>query len=79
MICTGKAEVAAPTIEELEALLLKIITRVMRLLVRQGFLIEEQDMTYLAEADTDPALLPLCKRRRAPIVLRSGHELGRRC
>jgi hypothetical protein len=31
----------------------------MRLLTRQGFLIEEQGMTYLAEADTDPALLPL--------------------
>jgi hypothetical protein len=31
------AEVAAPTIEELEALLLKIITRVMRLLTRKDF------------------------------------------
>src|ERR671919_700783 len=53
------AEVAAPTIEELEALLLKIITRVMRLLTRQGFLIEEQGMTYLAEVDKDPVLTPL--------------------
>ena len=46
-------EVAAPTIEELHALLAKIITRIMRLLTRQGFLIEEQGMTYLAEADRD--------------------------
>jgi hypothetical protein len=38
-------EAAAPTNEELEALLLKIITRVMRLLTRQGYLIEEQGMT----------------------------------
>jgi len=34
-------EVAAPAIEELQALLAKIITRIMRLLTRQGFLIEE--------------------------------------
>ena len=52
-------EAAAPTNEELEALLLKIITRVMRLLTRQGSLIEEQGMTYLAEAHTDRALAPL--------------------
>src|SRR5262245_18858029 len=52
-------EAAAPTNEELAALLLKIITRVMRLLTRQGYLIEEQGMTYLAEADTDRALAPL--------------------
>jgi hypothetical protein len=35
----------APTIEELQALLAKIITRIMRLLTRLGFLIEEQGMT----------------------------------
>ena len=52
-------EVAAPTAEELQALLLKIITRIMRLLTRQGFLIEEQGMTYLAEVDKDPVLTPL--------------------
>ena len=50
---------AAPTIEELQALLAKIITRIMRLLTKQGFLIEEQDRTYLAEADRESALLPL--------------------
>jgi hypothetical protein len=31
----------------------------MRLLTRQGFLIEEQGMTYLAEADRESSLLSL--------------------
>jgi hypothetical protein len=31
----------------------------MRLLTRQGFLVEEQGMTYLAEADRESSLLPL--------------------
>lgn len=31
----------------------------MRLLTRQGFLIEEQDRTYLADADGESSLLPL--------------------
>ena len=52
-------EVAAPTSEELQALLAKIITRIMRLLTKHGFLSEEQDRTYLAEADRESALLPL--------------------
>ena len=41
----------APTMEELQALLVKIITRITRLLTCQGFLIEEQGMACLAEAD----------------------------
>jgi hypothetical protein len=45
--------------EEPHALLAKIITRIMRLLTKQGFLIEEQGTTYLAEADRESALLPL--------------------
>ena len=52
-------EVAAPTSEELQALLAKIISRIMRLLTRQGFLIAEPDRTYLAEADGESSLLPL--------------------
>jgi hypothetical protein len=52
-------QAAAPTIEELRALLAKIITGVMRLLTSQGFLIAEQGMTYVAEADRDHALSPL--------------------
>ena len=51
-------EVAAPTLEELQALLAKIITRIIRVLTKHGFLIEEQDRTYLAEADRESALLP---------------------
>ena len=31
----------------------------MRWLTKQGFLIEEQDRTYLAEADRDQVLMPL--------------------
>jgi hypothetical protein len=52
-------EAAAPTSEELQALLAKIISRIMRLLTRQGILIEEQDRTYLAEADRESSLFPL--------------------
>ena len=43
----------APSIEALQALLKKIITRPMRLLTRQGLLIEEQGMRYLAEIEAD--------------------------
>ncbi len=49
----------APSIEELHAVLAKIITRLMRLLTRQGYLIEEQGMRYLGEIDADCALTPL--------------------
>ena len=52
-------EARAPAIEELQALLAKIITRLMRLLTRQGYLIEEQGMRYLAEIEADHALTPL--------------------
>jgi hypothetical protein len=44
-------EVPAPILEELQAALVKVVTRIMRLLPRLGFLIEEQDMTYLADAE----------------------------
>jgi hypothetical protein len=50
---------AAPTVEELEVLLAKIITRTMRILRRLGALIEEPDQTYLAETNTDGALRAL--------------------
>ena len=50
---------AAPSSDELEAVLLKIITRTMRLLTRLGAPIEEPDRTYLAETDTDGALTSL--------------------
>src|SRR5262245_58042666 len=71
-------EAAAPSTDELEAVLLKIITRTMRLLTRLGFVIEEPDRTYLAETNTDGALTSL-KPPRAPIGLRSDHELVKKC
>ena len=52
-------EVRAPTIEQLHHLLDRIITRIMKLLTRQGYLIEEQGMRYLGEIDADRALTPL--------------------
>jgi hypothetical protein len=50
---------APPTAEELQALLSRIIRRIMQLLTREGYLIEEQGMTYLADTDRDTALAPL--------------------
>jgi len=52
-------EAAALSTDELEAVLLKIITRTMRLLTRLGALIEEPERTYLAETDSDGALKSL--------------------
>jgi hypothetical protein len=46
-------EVRAPTIGELQGLLVKIIKRILKLLTRQGYLIEEQGMSYLADIDAD--------------------------
>ncbi len=48
--------VRPPTAEELQALLSRIIRRIMQLLTRKSYLIEEQGMTYLTETDRDPAL-----------------------
>src|SRR5262249_53533136 len=63
-------EAAALSTDELEAVLLKIITRTMRLLTRLGALIEEPERTYLAETDSDGALKSLqaasCTYRIAP-------------
>jgi hypothetical protein len=49
----------APTATELQALLLRIIKRLMKFLTRKGFLIEEQGMSYLDDSDPDRALGPL--------------------
>ena len=48
--------VRAPTGGELQALLSRIIRRLMKLLTRKGYLIEEQGMAYLADTDPDLAL-----------------------
>ena len=47
-------EAPAPTPEQLQLLLGKIIARLMRLLTRLGHLIEEDVVVYLARTDTDP-------------------------
>ncbi len=39
--------------DELHALLLTVITRLMKMLMRRGVLIEEKGQTYLAEPDAD--------------------------
>ena len=48
--------VRAPTSVQLQALLGGIIKRLMRLLTHQGYLIEEQGTTYLANTDPEAAL-----------------------
>ena len=48
-----------PTTEELQVLLGRIIKRIMKLLTRQGYLVEEQDRIYMAETETDSAMTPL--------------------
>ena len=51
--------VRAPSAEQLQTLLHQIIKRVMKLLTRLGYLIEEQDMIFMAQTETDTALGPL--------------------
>ena len=52
-------EARAPTTAELEGLLEKIITRLMRMLTRLGYLVEEEGMSYLADIDADNPLRSL--------------------
>jgi hypothetical protein len=51
--------VPAPTTEQLQAVLTRIVQRVLKSLTRTGALIEEQGLPYLANPDADPALAPL--------------------
>ena len=67
--CGSLAEFVRAT--ELQALLLRIIKRLMKFLTRKGYLIEEQGMTYLADTDPNLAFGP-CKRRPALTALRWG-------
>jgi DNA-binding HxlR family transcriptional regulator len=46
-------EVQAPTGEALQAVLRRIITRMMKLFTRKGVLVEEEGHTYMAEGDAD--------------------------
>ena len=60
-------EVPAPTDEALQALLHKIIGRLMKLLTRRGVLVEEEGSTYLADSDGDSnEARPLRRARRLP-------------
>jgi hypothetical protein len=52
-------EARAPSAAELDALLSRIIQRVLRLLTRTGYLIEARGMRYLAEGEPDSVLTPL--------------------
>jgi Putative transposase/Transposase zinc-binding domain len=51
--------VTAPTPEELDAILGRIITALMKQLTRTGHLVEEEGMSYLREGGSDPVLTPL--------------------
>lgn len=51
-------EARAPTGEELQGLLEKIIVRLMKRLTRLGYLVEEEGMSYLADLDPDNPLAP---------------------
>ena len=51
--------VRAPTAEELQVLLTRIIKRLMKFLTLKGYLIEEQGMTYLGDTGPETALGPL--------------------
>jgi hypothetical protein len=52
-------EARAPTTNELEGMLVKIITRLMRMLTRSGYLVEEEGMSYLADIEVDNPLRSL--------------------
>jgi hypothetical protein len=54
----------------------------MKMLTRQGVLIEDMGQTYLAEPDADGdevRRLGRCRLRLSPIALPSGLAPGRRC
>jgi Transposase zinc-binding domain/Putative transposase len=68
----------APTIAQLQGLLGKSIARLMKMLTRQGYLVEEQGMTYLADINADNPLKTLqaasCTYRIA-LGPRAGHKV----
>jgi hypothetical protein len=56
-------------------LLSQIITRVMKLLTLQGYLVEEQDRLFMAETDTNTAMAPLQSAACTPMVKDSAHRI----
>ena len=67
-----------PTTVELRGVLEKIFTRLMKMLTSQGYLVEEQGMTYLADLDAHNPLRPMqaasCTYRIA-FGPRAGHKV----
>ena len=72
-------EARAPSVAELEGLLNRIIQRIVKLLTRTGYLIEEQGMRYLAEAESDRALTPLQAAACSYRIAAQGHTRGKKC
>ena len=71
-------EARAPSVAELETLLNRIIQRIVQLLTRTGYLIEEQGMTYLAQAESDRALTRLQAAACTYRIAAQGHTRGRK-
>jgi len=65
--------VRAPSPEQLQILLHQLIKCVMKLLTRRGYLIEEQDMVYMAETDTHTRAGYLCHPSVYVLGLRVGY------
>jgi hypothetical protein len=75
-------EAPAPTDEALQAVLHKIITRLMKLLTRRGVLVEEQGQTCMTDETairTRPARSGRCRQRPVLIASPSAHAPARRC
>ena len=70
-------EARGPTAAELETLLSRIIQRIIKLLTRTGYLIEEQGVSYLAEADSDRALTRLQAAACTYRIAAQGHTRGK--
>ena len=51
--------IPAPSTEQLQTVLSRLVKRVLKSLTRKGALIEEQGLPYLVDPDGDPALAPL--------------------
>jgi hypothetical protein len=68
----------APADGELQALLSRIIRRIMQLLTRKGYLIESRGWPTWPKPIEIPRSGP-CKRRPAPTALRSGPGRDKKC
>jgi hypothetical protein len=64
---------------DLEGLLNRIIQRIVKLLTRTSYLIEEQGMRYLTEPESDRALTPLQAAACTYRIAAYGHTPGKKC